>query len=72
MATSDTRPGDAVAPDFTGMRALFLNCTLKRSPEVSSTQALVDASAEIMSRHGVSTGVVRLVDHDVATGVFPT
>ncbi len=61
----------ATPPDFSGLRALFINCTLKRSPEVSNTQALVDASAEIMSKHGVTTEVVRLVDHDVATGVWP-
>jgi multimeric flavodoxin WrbA len=38
---------------------------------VSNTQALVDASRAIMDGHGVSTDVVRLVDHDVATGVWP-
>ena len=58
-------------PDFGGLKALFINCTLKRSPEVSNTQALVDASIEIMTRHGVSAETVRLVDHDVATGVWP-
>jgi multimeric flavodoxin WrbA len=58
-------------PDFTGLRALFVNCTLKRSPETSNTQALVDASAAIMQRHGVETESIRLIDHDVATGVWP-
>ena len=57
--------------DFSGLRALFINCTLKRSPEVSNTQALVDASAEIMERHGVETESIRLLDLDVATGVWP-
>lgn len=57
--------------DFSGLRALFLNCTLKRSPEVSNTQALVDASASIMEAHGVSTESIRLIDHDIATGVWP-
>ncbi len=57
--------------DFSGLQALFLNCTLKRSPEVSNTQALVDASASIMEAHGVSTESVRLIDHDIATGVWP-
>ena len=70
MADTDVR-GDSAAPDFSGMRALFLNCTLKRSPEVSNTQALVDASAEIMQKHGVVTEVVRVVDHDIASGVWP-
>jgi multimeric flavodoxin WrbA len=57
--------------DFNGLRALFVNCTLKRSPEVSNTQALIDASRSIMERHGVDTKSIRLIDHDVATGVFP-
>jgi len=59
------------APDFSGMRALFLNATLKRSPEVSNTQGLIDASAAIMQAHGVATDTVRVIDHDVATGVYP-
>jgi len=33
---------------FGGLRALFINCTLKRSPEVSNTQGLIDISARIM------------------------
>ena len=28
--------------DFSDLRALYINCTLKRSPEVSHTQGLVD------------------------------
>ncbi|HVC71040.1 MAG TPA: NAD(P)H-dependent oxidoreductase [Acidimicrobiales bacterium] len=57
--------------DFTGLRALLLNCTLKRSPELSNTAALVDASAAIMKGHGVEVDTLRLVDHDIATGVWP-
>jgi multimeric flavodoxin WrbA len=57
--------------DFTGLTALFLNGTLKRSPEPSHTQGLVDRSAAIMAEHGVSTSSVRVVDHEVATGVWP-
>jgi len=57
--------------DFTGLRALFINCTLKRSPEPSNTQGLVDASRTIMERHCVQVDVVRAIDHDIATGVWP-
>ena len=39
--------------DFTGPAGTFLNCTLKRSPEPSHTQGLVDVSAAIMRKHGV-------------------
>ena len=63
--------GPVTDQDFAGLSALFINCTLKRSPEVSNTQALVDASRTIMDRHGVTTRAVRLVDHQVATGVWP-
>src|SRR4051812_41609903 len=57
--------------DFSDLSALFVNCTLKRSPEVSNTQGLVDISAAIMRKNGVSVDVVRAVDHDIATGVYP-
>jgi multimeric flavodoxin WrbA len=57
--------------DFSNLRALFINCTLKRSPDVSNTQGLVDISANIMRKRGVSVDVIRAVDHDIATGVYP-
>ena len=56
---------------FDDLRALFLNCTLKRSPELSHTQGLIDISAAIMRTHGVAVDTVRLVDHDIARGVYP-
>ena len=57
--------------DFTGLKATYVNCTLKRSPEPSHTQGLVDASAGIMRKHGIEVDQIRFVDHDVATGVYP-
>jgi len=57
--------------DFSGLRALFVNCTLKRSPERSHTQGLADRSIAIMDRLGVSIDVVRAVDHEIAPGVYP-
>ena len=57
--------------DFSDLRALFINCTLKRSPEQSHTQGLADISIEIMRRQGVTVDVVRAIDHDIATGVWP-
>ncbi|MER6106148.1 flavodoxin family protein [Streptomyces sp. NPDC001832] len=56
---------------FDDLRALYLNCTLKRSPETSNTQGLIDHSRAIMEEHGVTTEVVRAIDHDIATGVWP-
>src|SRR5205807_4939394 len=57
--------------DFSDLRALFINCTLKRSPEQSHTQGLADISIEIMRRQGVTVDVVRAIDHEIATGVWP-
>ncbi len=57
--------------DFSDLRAVFINCTLKRSPEQSNTQGLADRSIEIMRRQRVTVEVIRAVDHDIATGVWP-
>ena len=57
--------------DFSDLRALFFNCTLKRSPEVSHTQGLADLSISIMEGHGVTVETIRAIDHDIATGVWP-
>jgi multimeric flavodoxin WrbA len=57
--------------DFSDLSALFINCTLKRSPEISNTQALGDLSAGTMERNGVSVETIRAIDHEIATGVQP-
>jgi multimeric flavodoxin WrbA len=59
------------ASDFGGLTALFFNCTLKRSPELSHTQGIIDISASIMRKQGVAVEVIRAIDHDIATGVWP-
>jgi multimeric flavodoxin WrbA len=51
------------------MRALFLNCTLKPSPETSNTQSLIDRVAGLMERQGVETETVRIADEHVGTGI---
>ncbi|MFD6391388.1 flavodoxin family protein [Nocardia sp. NPDC060259] len=56
---------------YDDLSALFINCTLKRSPEPSNTQGLIDVSAHIMAENGVAVSHVRAVDHDIATGVWP-
>ena len=48
-----------------------MNCTLKRSPEVSNTEGLADLAMTIMRRVGVEVELVRAVDHEIATGVWP-
>jgi multimeric flavodoxin WrbA len=57
--------------DFSDLRALFLNCTLKKSPEMSHTEGLIRISRAIMEKNRVSVEVLRPVDFDVANGVYP-
>ena len=57
--------------DFTDLRALYVNCTLKPSPSVSNTQGLMDISIGIMEANGVAVEQIRAVDHDFAAGVYP-
>jgi multimeric flavodoxin WrbA len=56
---------------FNDLKALFLNCTLKRTPETSNTRGLIDMSKSIMEANGIATEVIRPVDHDIAFGVYP-
>jgi len=51
------------------MRAIFLNGSLKRSPEPSSTQALSEYVAQQLATHGVESSHVRLADHTIEPGV---
>ncbi len=57
--------------DFSDLKALFLNCTLKKSPELSHTQGLIDISKAIMEKSGIAVEVLRPVDYNLATGVWP-
>lgn len=57
--------------DFSNLSALFLNCTLKRSPERSHTRGLIDISRAIMEKQGVTVEILRPVDHPIAFGVYP-
>jgi hypothetical protein len=61
----------STSPRYDDLSALFINCTLKPSPELSHTQGLIAASAGIMAEQGARTEIVRAVDHDIATGVWP-
>jgi multimeric flavodoxin WrbA len=57
--------------DASDLRALFINCTLKPSPQTSHTEGLMTLSQGIMRANGVTVDTFRPVDHDVAPGVYP-
>lgn len=56
--------------DFSDLKALFINCTLKKSPELSHTEGLIRVSQAIMERNRVSVEVIRAVDYEIANGVY--
>ncbi len=51
------------------LKALILNCTLKRSPEISNTGALIDKAIKLFQEKGVETEVIRVVDYNILFGV---
>lgn len=55
--------------DMGDLRALFVNCSLKRSPDRSHTQGLADIAIAVMAANGVSVETVRAVDLDLPPGV---
>lgn len=57
--------------DFSDLHALFINCTLKYSPQASHTDTLIDMSAEIMRRNWVKVERLRATDYQLAYGVYP-
>ena len=58
-------------PVYSDLRALFINCTLKRSPERSNTDGLIEIATTIMDANGVDVDHVRAIDEPIATGVYP-
>lgn len=62
---------DKITYDFTDLKAIFFNGTLTKSPEPSHTDRLIHISQAIMEKHGVKTELIRTIDHDIATGVWP-
>lgn len=58
-------------PDFSNLKAIFINCTLKQSPRKSNTQGLIDVSKAIMRNEGVNIDEIRMADHEVAFGSSP-
>ena len=56
--------------DFSDLKAIFLNTTLKKSPEKSHTEGLWQIPKAILQKNKVHVDEVRLVDHDIAFGVW--
>ena len=57
--------------DFSHLKAIYINCTLKKSPQQSHTETLMQVSKSIMTKEQVDVDEIRLIDHEVATGIYP-
>ena len=66
-SNGSTRP----PADYHDLKAVFINCTLKRSPEPSHTEGLVGVSRHIMEANGVQVETIRAIDQRIAVGVWP-
>jgi multimeric flavodoxin WrbA len=51
------------------LKAIILNCTLKKSPTISNTDALIKKVVEQYHKLEVDTEVVRIVDYNIPFGV---
>ncbi len=71
LSDKDQSLCDASEVDYQDLTALYVNCTLKPSPQQSHTQGLADKSIAIMKANGVTVDQFRAVDHDIAPGVYP-
>lgn len=57
--------------DFSGLKAILFNCTLKPSGKLSNTEGLLSACREIMEANGIGVEMLRPVDYVLPPGVSP-
>jgi len=50
------------------LKAIFLNCTLKKSPETSNTSAFIKQAERIFTDLEVETQEIRVIDHNIKFG----
>lgn len=62
----DSNPGD-----YSDLKAVIINCTLKRDEAASHTGTLLSVPEEIMSKSGVSVSHVHAASRDIPGGVYP-
>lgn len=57
--------------DFSQLKVVYVNCTLKKTPQKSHTETLIEVSKAIMTKEKVKIDEIRFIDHEVASGVYP-
>ena len=64
-------PSPTPPADYSDLRALFVNCTLKPPGVASHTATLMRVSERIMAKQGVAVESVRALEYELAPGVQP-
>ena len=54
---------------FSGLKALYINCSIKKDPKDSHTQLLMNRAMGIMREQGVEVDLVHVLEHQVAFGM---
>jgi len=57
--------------DFSKLKVIYINCSLKKSPETSHTSTLMKVSQKILENENVGFEEIRFIDLNVATGIYP-
>jgi multimeric flavodoxin WrbA len=57
--------------DFSDLKAVTVNCSLKRNPAESHTRLLLSVSGEIMRRSGVTVNDIHALSYEIPPGVYP-
>ena len=57
--------------NFSDLSVVYINYTLKKTLGVSHTDLLIQVSKAIMLKENVKTDVIRFIDYEVASGVYP-
>ncbi len=55
--------------EFKGLKAVFINCSIKKDKSESHTQRLINRAAHIMEAEGVSVDHIYALDHNIAFGM---
>src|SRR5579872_3462578 len=60
----------SMSENFKGLKALFINCSIKHDKQKSHTQLLIDKAAKIMTDEGVAVEQIYALDFTIAIGMI--
>ncbi|WP_036223004.1 flavodoxin family protein [Maritalea myrionectae] len=68
---ADQTETPALNSRFDDLKAVYINTSLKHSEGESHTALLMQASADIMRKHGIEVEFIHAAAHHIAFGVYP-